>query len=160
MYLVQNLVTLYDEFGSRPLFFRLKYVLGFILVGGGSDHEHIHVCFLDHVIFVVTLQLLRTFQPAESSWGSGDLDLEPRLILLIHLNITQRCEEVQRKFWWGTQNRFEFWCCSNHLRMDFGPWHSQILTKQADSKLSCKKIITDAAHLLHLKMTWKCKRKS
>lgn len=91
-------VTLYDELAGRPLVLGLEHVLCLVVVGRRSDQQNVHVSFLNHIVFVVALQLLRTFQPAETLWRSRQLHLKPGLVLLIHLNVTQRCEEVQRKF--------------------------------------------------------------
>lgn len=98
MCLMKTVVTLYDEFAGRPLVLGLKHVLGLVVEGGRADHQNIHVSFLYHLVLVVALQLLRAFQPAETLRGSRHLELEPRLVLLVHLNVTQRCEEVQWKF--------------------------------------------------------------
>lgn len=92
------LFTLNDKFSGRPLVLCLKHVLRLVFVGGRSDQQSVHVCFLDQLVLLVALQLLRAFQPAEALRGSRQLDLEPRLVLLVHLNVTQRREEVQWKF--------------------------------------------------------------
>lgn len=99
---------MYDQFAGCPLVLGLKHILCLVVIGGRSDHQNIHVSFLDHLVLVVALQLLRTFQPTETLGRSRQLDLEPRLILLVHLNVTQWSEEVQWKFWRKTQTGFYF----------------------------------------------------
>lgn len=97
------MITLNNKFAGGPLVLCLKHVLGLIVKGCRSDHQNVHIALLYHLVLVVARQLLGAFEPAEALWRSRHLHLEPGLILLIHLNVAQRCKEVQRKFCRKTQ---------------------------------------------------------
>lgn len=95
---VSELVTLDDDFSRRSFVFCLKNVLGLVVVGGRVDQEHVRVALLDQLVLVVALQLLRTLQPAETLRRSRQFNIKASVVLLVHLYVTQRRQEVQGKF--------------------------------------------------------------